>query len=248
MPTDPPNFDDPALKGAVRSAWGKQRAPDTLRRTVMAAVIAARPAAPVTPKMKWLGKQPLYKIAAAVMVSLGVVSLAYQGYRIKHPYRAHTLVVEHLPKAVIQTLSANHDQLLKEPTSNLPLNDPAKMNASLQSKLPYPPLTAPVGGGFALVSATFGPVGSSQGLHLLYQRGPQAVSVFTLPSSAAPTCSADATINGGTSSHPIAGFTHAGAFYALVGSSSDNSLTSGDLQSMRSNLRATIPGAGCPDD
>jgi hypothetical protein len=247
--TEPSNFEDPALKSAIRRAWADQRAPDALRSAVLLAAAASRPVPPKLPKLKMLGKKPLYKLAAAAMLAVGVASLSYQAYRVKHPYRSHVLVVEHLPANVVQMLTTDHDQLAAHPDvpSDLP-RDAAQLTDALKSKLPYPPLTAPIGNGFSLVNATFGPVGSSQGSHLLYQRGPQKVSVYTLPASAAPSCSADAIINGGMPTHPVAGFTHGGAFYAVVGSSSNGSITAGDVQSIRDTLRGTVPGAACPGE
>ena len=239
----PDNFDDPALKSAVRRAWGNERAPDSLRKSI---ALMAMPgsAAPVSHSLlKYLSPSPLKSIAAAVLMTIGVAALAYQGYRMTHSGPVHG-GSEKIPTPVAQKLAADHDHLITDANkwgADLP-HDNAELAAALKQRLGYAPLAAPPGEGFSLVGASM--VGKGNGAELLYKKGNQTVSVFSLPASEVPLCGNNATVGGaGIPNHPMAGFVHDGGFYMLVGSSTDNSISAPQVQDLRNKLRATIPGA-----
>ena len=244
MENQPPdNFDDPALKSAVRGVWGKERAPDSLRKSI---ALMAMPKAPAPAPRSWpkyLGPSPIKSIAAAVLLTIGVAALGYQAYRMTHSTPVHALV-EKIPTPVAQKLAADHDHLIADANkwnADLP-HDNAELAAALKQRLNYVPMTASPGDGFSLVGASM--VGKGSGAELLYRKGNLTVSVFSLPASEVPLCGNNATVAGaGIANHPMAGFVHDGGFYMLVGSSTDNSISAPQVQDLRNKLRATMPGA-----
>lgn len=240
----PDNFDDEALKSAVRRAWGNERAPEGLRKSI-ALMAAPKPAAP-SPRSwpKFLGPSPIKSLAAAVLVTIGVACLGYQLYRMNRP-TPMGVTVEKIPASVAHTLADDHDHMVADAnkwSSEIPHDNPEQLAAALKQKLNYAPMTASPGDGFSLVGAV--PTGKGSGAQLLYQKGNQTVSVFSLPASQVPLCQNNANVSGAAiPNHPMAGFVHDGGFYMLVGSSTDNSISSTEVQALRNKLRSTMPGA-----
>jgi hypothetical protein len=208
--------------------------------------IAARPPAP--PKPHVLTKQALYKIAAGLLLAVGIVSLAYQVMQYMHPGNRQ-VVKAPVPTQIAQLLAADHDKAAAAGTLafDLPRN-PDELAKAIQSKLNLTPLVAPVGRGFTLQGAQIVDLGGTSAAHLFYTNGSQSISVYNLPASAMPSYPCDVTLTGDDAPLPTAGFIHNDGAYVVVGSSSDHSLTAADVKAIRNALRPNIPGAVCTPD
>ena len=246
MENQPPdNFEDASLKSAVRRAWGNERAPESLRKSI---ALMATPTPTTPPARGWpkfLGSSPIKSVAAAVLLSIGLAYLGYQAYRMTRPAQVRVMV-ERIPDSMAHKLADDHDRLLADANKwspDLPRDNPDQLAATLKKKLNYVPMTASPGDGFALVGTAS--LGKGNGAELLYQKGNQTVSVFSLPASDVPMCDNNAILGGNAPNHPMAGFVHDRGFYMLVGSSADNSMSLSDVQALRDKLRPSIPGA-CP--
>src|SRR6185437_14040245 len=184
----PDNFDDASLKSAVRRAWGNERAPESLRKSI---ALMATPTPTTPPARGWpkfLGSSPIRSVAAAVLLSIGLSYLGYQAYRMTRPTQVRVMV-ERIPDSMAHKLSEDHDRLLADANKwspDLPRDNADQLAATLKKKLKYVPMTASPGEGFSLVGTAS--LGKGNGAELLYQKGNQTVSVFSLPASDVPMC------------------------------------------------------------
>jgi hypothetical protein len=156
-----------------------------------------------------------------------------------------------LPAALADELVERHDGCCAAPDHHMPgisrdnYNDIRK---ELRQKLGFPILSADLTEGWQFHGASVCPVGKTSSGHLVYQRGKEFVSLFSLPHSFV-----QGVINNGDCSqiaeqHPIAGFVTANGFYCIVGSSSDGSLTLDQVRAFRNELRGDVARADDPSE
>jgi len=270
--SDIPAFDDPGLKAAVRRAWGTDRAPDTLRSRVLAVAHAqpksSAPAAAGTirPDRPTLWQHPWlrYGLAAAAMVVVGF-GLAY---RLDHDRSTNeltgtatgtpvTFTSSAVPRSITDPLIQSHERCRRVPTHNafpnLSHDNFNAVRAQLERRLGFPvlagPIEQPLGrDGWRFRGAAVCRVGDVDAAHLLFVRGPQAISLFSLPRSGVlapgpePRRCEDANPD-----HPIAVFVCSDGVHCVVGSSPDRSLSVDQVRAVLDHLRPTLP-ASAPRD
>ena len=207
------SFDDPALKAAVRKAWGDQQAPDYLRRKV--AALAARPAAGARP-ISWL-RSPLFSLAAAAVLLAGMGGFVV--YLLHGPRSVEVATSSALPASLAGDLVFRHDECSRAPDHHLPGlprdNFPA-IAAMLRTRLAYPVLSAPLPRPYAFDGASICYVGKIQSAHLLFHEDSRQVSVFSLPANAVPKSPAGAVYEAAAYGHPIVGVVQGRGFYCIV--------------------------------
>ena len=176
-PIDPSSFDDPALKDAVRRAWGGEVAPAALRQRVEAMGIgaASAPASAVQrhgrPRRGGVGmmlRHPMavYGLAAAAMVVIGfsLASRMNEGprgqwaggragqYSTEYSTERYTTATQVLPASVAKGIVDVHDNCQKNDPDHrqfkdVPPDDYETLRQRLEKELGFPVLAAPLDGG-----------------------------------------------------------------------------------------------------
>lgn len=237
----PEQFEDPKLKAAVRRAWGGETAPPALRER-MRDLISSEP--DVAVRRRPILFNPLFALAAAAVVAI-VVGLAARLFSGKGnqpiPPAPPTAVAEApIPQTNAAQLVATHDGCCRHlPNHHLmPAagDDMSKIADFMRRQLRVPVLAVNVDG-WRFDGAGPCPVGGHETCHLLYQRGPDTLSLFTIPLrnlQIQHDGNYAATFNG----HVLAAFVRNGACYCLVAASPDDSIKLTDVESMRNDLEA----------
>ncbi len=114
--------------------------------------------------------------------------------------------------------------------------------ASLRSQLDRPVLVSrPADPAWRFAGASVCPVGSVRSAHLVFRRRDgDALSLFSLPRSAAATAADGAQFQGETDHHPIVGFVKHRAVYCLVGSGCAADVSVARLDDMRRQLESQV--------
>lgn len=230
MQEQDPQFDDPVLRDVVRRAFAGETAPVSLRQRVVE-TLDTEQRAEQNPRRQWnrLG------LAAAAVLVIGV-GLAY------------LVLLRNSEKPVPQwfaaAMVASHDQCAGRSDHHLlsgltPANDVRAAGARLWRDLGYPVLAAELGDGWTFAGAGICQVSGHNAAHLLYTRGQDSISVFSIP--AAVLYAGDATDGTEYSQveqgHPVSGFIQGGAVHCLVGRSASGSLTLQEVKRLRDQVR-----------
>jgi hypothetical protein len=81
--------------------------------------------------------------------------------------------------------------------------------------------------------------------HLLFVRGAETISIFSLP---APATCHDSAYSEMIAQHPVLGFTQQGALYCVVGSAPGGALTLSALEPVAERMRSSLGVAACDVD
>jgi len=241
----PEQFEDPKLQAAVRRAWGGETAPAALRQRVQA-MLASEPGVPAPRRfVLW---NPLAGVAAAavVLIAVGIAAHLFfgKGNVSSNPVAPPppTAVAEApIPPENAAQLIATHDGCCARHLPNHHLipstdDDMTKIADFMRRQLKVPVLAVNLEG-WNFDGAGPCPVGGHETCHLLYQRGPDTLSLFTVPLRNLQIRSDGnyaSTFNG----HVLAAFVRNGACYCLVGAGPGNSMTLADVKSIRNDLEA----------
>jgi hypothetical protein len=250
---DVSEFEDPALRSAIRRVWSGQSAPPELHRQL--ADIAARQSAPTPPAarpgsgalgsaaaIRWY-RHPAFSLAAAaiVLVAVGVMT-------IKSTLRPEpTPASETLPESLADNLILRHDACCRAPDHHmpgLPRNDLQAIAVALRGRLGFPVMSGePSAAPWQFAGASICDIGATAGAHLIFKQPNQDISIFSLPISVDPKLAGKGQFALVDSGHPIAGFATQDALYAVVGSSTDDSLSLAAVTAMCDHLRPLVISA-----
>jgi hypothetical protein len=228
---DSSNFEDPALRSAIRRAWSAQTAPPELHRQ-LAQITAAG-------QSRWY-RHPIFRlaIAAVVLISVGLLTVRFGS----HPSAAP--VARSLPINLADNLIIRHDACSRMPDHHmpgLPRNDLTAIAVMLRSRLGYRVMSGePSAANWQFAGASICPVGDCAGAHLIFKQADQDISVFSLPISVDPAAIDKGDFTMVEDGHPIVAFATKDAFYAVVGSSTDNSLSLATVSAMCDRLKPTV--------
>jgi hypothetical protein len=241
MRQEPLEFHDPALRKALKGAFGGEMAPLPLASRIKSA-LAAEPEP--APRRAARPRPRIWSVAAAAC--LARVSVSLMGMQVWKTFTPHEqMAVKSLdvPPELAQHLVIRHDTCGSEPDHHfLPGVAHDDLNAiqrTLARSLDQRVLVTKLPNGWVLRGANLCPVGQDRAAHLLFTRGNQTLSLFSLPNADYPTSSSDTPYESIAAGHPMAGFTHGNGFYCLVGSSPDGKLTLAELKSLRDQLEDT---------
>ena len=238
------NFDDPALKAAVRRAWGPETAPALLRQRVSQ---AAHAPALQAYRIGWRTRASLGLAAAAmVLIALGIVFHPWSKAPRPGDSSSSTAIV--LPAQLADALISRHEECCHDGDHHMPglavdPNDFGQVRRGLENTLGFPVLSAALPGSWQFRGGSICPVIEGQTRiksgHLIFARGEQFVSLLSLPRSVLPS-GASGNYSQEVQEHPLAGFVTPSGFYCLVGSSPGGHLTLSDMCQMRDNLRGQV--------
>jgi len=244
MKTDETEINDPALKAAIKRAWGHECCPAQLRQCICARVEDADQ--PMRPWLAW-------SAAAAAVLAMAVILSA-----VHHPLSpaASELAISSdsssqnpqfadvLPVALQAELIKTHDRCAQKPNHHrllVSMNDDAAMAAAMRSQLSRAVLVArPTQGNWTFKGAAVCSVASSPTGHLVFASGDGALSVFSLPNTLDPNLKDGAHVETMKDGHPIAAFAKDGALFCLVSSGAKNALTLGQLAQMRDRMEGQV--------
>jgi hypothetical protein len=248
------NFDDPALKAALRRALDQERAPGDLRERIRAMAASTAPTAEPVPYMRAAGAEddaaadrpipmyrrgPVFKFAAAAVLVLGLGSLGYQIYLAN---RAPTYTAQYaVPPSLYKGMTQTHDERVAG--SAMPADTATDLAAAkgLAATVKRPIFLAQLASdGWKFGGGGVRNVAAHSAAQLFFTKGNASISVFSLPASAVPQAQDDVTYDTVFNGHPIAGFVHKGGLYCIVGSSTDDSLKIDDVKALLESHRGEI--------
>jgi len=244
-------FDDPALKAALKRALSSETAPDELRRRIVA---LAGGEAISRPLRIWRAVLKGAIAAAILLVIGGILSWEY-GIFDRAPTAPHRQLVIQLPPEVAQQMIQRHREMagLAQPhgltvsRDNLP-----QVRQELQQKLGGMAVAVSdlANQGWVFRGARLTGIAEQQAAELLFERGKRRVSIFSLwaPHSCGGYGTGEYSLT--SDGHPISGFLRGGELYCVVGSSADGSLTLPEVDRIRQEIeRELMPpatmGAAC---
>jgi hypothetical protein len=256
-------FDDPALKEAVRRAFPRESAPAALRQRVAAIMASGTAAAEDAtdrggtraadrtlrrPDRSWWSRQFTAKTAvaaAAALVAIGVMVIQIRSAFAPPP--AGGYAATSFPQSFALAMVRTHDNCAKLPDHHLvPGTDPAVLKASLSASEGIAVAAVDLGPGWQFKGAGLCTVDGSKAAHLLFTHGSETISVFSLPTP--PSCArASGKYTETVEGHPIAGVVTNGAVYCVVGSGAAG-LTPHDLEPLLEKVRADVTPRGCGSD
>lgn len=266
-----PNFDDSGLKAAVRRAWGEERCPDDVRARVLAAANASAglaapprqgrdslPAVIITTRPSfWQQPWLNYGLAAAATVLIGF-GVAYRvddspfgRDRMGDLGGTAVTFASTVPPMIAQGLRDSHDRCIKYPSHS---PSPELSNESfpairqrLEQRLRFPVLAGSIEhalgrDGWQFKGAAVCKVGDVDAAHLVFTRGDQAISVFSLPPSSCNHSGREAReYEDPNPDHPVAVFVWSDGVHCVVGSSVDRSVSVDEVRSVLEHLRPSLP-------
>ncbi|MGB7160718.1 MAG: hypothetical protein WBD40_21825 [Tepidisphaeraceae bacterium] len=259
MEQDELEFDDPGLKDVVRRAWGSEVGPQRLRGRISHLIATAgsidlNPAGAARATIDWQSRIYALAAAAVIVFAIGLLTLYYQGVFERSPSRAVAManpvpVMTAVPTALGQSMIERHDACLALRDhhlvdQNVPKNYGA-LNVKLTADLGFPSLARSIGADWTFKGAGTCDVGALRGSHLLFARGDQSVSLFSLPTHCMAGAPAGSVYAGVVGNHPMAGFARGGGVYSVVGSSPTGSLSLEAIVSIRDGLLGLFDPGGC---
>jgi hypothetical protein len=237
-----PSFDDPHLKAALVRAIAPEHAPADLQARVQRAIAAedTLPAADALSAMKlprggWR-RNPLVGLAAAAMLLISLV-IIYDNL----PRSRQTLAYD-LPAELASDMVNAHGAVLGRSVVHeldVDKEDMNRIRSTLSDRLGHPVLAAPLGDGWTFRGARITTMGTTQASQLVFTKGPETVSVFSVAGQSYLYGYGAADYAQMADGHPISGFVAGGAIHCVVGSK-DSSMRLKQVTRLRDSIRNSV--------
>jgi hypothetical protein len=220
--------DDPQLRGALRRALGRESAPPDIRARIEAANV---------PKALSWRQSPMYRLAVAAVLLIGFGALGYQIWQMNRPpvYDRGLAITDSVYQAMLTAHEARAEQAGGDAVSSL--TGAAGLSKQIGRAVFVADLTHD---GWRFDGGTVRNVGKFSAAQLFFTKGKAAISVFSLPASAASGAKDGVEYDKSFNGAAIAGFTHDGGLYCIVGTSADNSLSVEDIKHLLAAHRAEL--------
>jgi hypothetical protein len=254
-------FDDPALKEALRRAFAQssdETAPPALRRRVEAILSAGAGADAVNragddasrlhrPQRSWWRQQMKPRTAIAAAVALIAVGFMVVQIRSQFGLDQPTVpyVATSFPESLTTEMVQAHLSAAKAPEALKAIGKtPADVKASLSKAAGVTVAGSELGSGWQYRGARLLVIDGQKAAQLLFTKGQDSVSVFSM--GAPSECEAGSgsykqVVNG----HPMAGIVSNGAVYCIVGSSPAGTMSPSDLEPLLSTVQSDVAEHGC---
>lgn len=236
---EPTELNDPALKSAVQRACGGQCCPAALRSRIEKLLHEDSRAA--HPSHRWRSKLwviwPL-AVTALILLAVGVRPLL-------HPAAPPTSFAPVLPASLQADLIQRHDHCCKAKNhQRLPvrITDDAAIASAMRNRLSHAVLMDRPSG-WTFRGASICPVGSTPSGHLVFVKGPDALSIFSLPASCDPGIHNGNQCEMTTNGHLIVAFAKDDALFCLVGSGPQGTITLDELSKMSDQMKPAVLAA-----
>jgi hypothetical protein len=240
---DTAQFNDPALKAAVKRAWGADCCPAKLRQCVCSLVDDADQPMQMRPWLAW-GAAIAAVLAMAIILSAEYQSPPKTAVAIADSSSPNTPFADVLPASLQTELIKTHDRCAQKPSHQrllVSMNNDAAMAAAMRSQLSRAVLVArPSQGNWTFKGAAVCQVASAPTGHLVFSSGDGALSIFSLPNSLDPKLKDGAHVETTKDGHSIAAFAKDGALFCLVSSGTNNGMSVGQLAQMRDHMEGDV--------
>ncbi len=255
-------FEDPALKLALKRAVPVLKTPEHLRDRIRLA-LKEGDETPILPMVVggnhafavpnglssgtmrinpqtmsangWSTMLPGLAIAASMLVTIGLTAFFLSGS------------AQAMPKVFEAAAIARHEHCCGAPDHHLPVIRTAsypEIGRYLKQELHHPVLAADLSHeGWQFSGASICPIAGIDTAHLLFRKGTETLSVFSLPTSAIPSLTQHQTYHGTTEDgHSVIVRAEDGALYCLVGHSLPGELTVDQLDGIfdKHSAEATV--------
>ena len=251
MKTDETEMNDPALKAAIKRAWGSECCPAHLRECLC--TLAEDADRPIRLWLAW-GAAAAAVLAMAVILSAvhQPLSPAASDLALSSDSSSQNIQFTDVLPAALQTeLVTTHDRCAAKPSHHrllVSMNDDAAMAAAMRSQLSQAVLVArPAQGNWTFRGAAVCSIGSCHTGHLVFVSGDEALSIFSLPRSLDPNLKDGAHVETMKDGHPIAAFAKDGALFCLVSSGTKDAMTVGQLAQMRDHMEGQVTSLAASD-
>lgn len=250
-------FEDPALKAALKRVAGGETAPAHLRARVAAAIDSARRAdatkSALTSAVKrdWRNN-PLVGLAAAAMLIIAI-GLIYNHFREQEDrtYAGVTLPTN-LTRMMVVNADAGADALDSNLLAGVSSPELPILAASLKQQLNHPVMVGSLGPDWKLSAAGISRFGDVPAAQLVFTKGDRKVSLFSFAGAKFYTTREGLSYEQAEGKHAIAGFVQDGIVHCLVG---DEQMSLKQMAKLRDKLRSTVKisathggGCGAPDE
>lgn len=239
---DVPIFEDPTLKAALRRHYRcDECCPAHVRDNI--AMLFGEMKSPPTTSMRpgvhwWRSHGPSLAIAASMLVAIGVVTLTLS-------HSAHAV-----PTRLQTAACFRHDSCsslhIKHVTPQVPQSF-ADVGQFLRTKLNHPVLAANfTKEQWHFRGAAICPVDGINAAHLLFDKGNQTLSVFSLPAASFPALKNKQTYEGSYEGHTVVARREDSAVYCLVCKDPSGSIDAGTLREMLQQHESEASVAAAP--
>jgi hypothetical protein len=228
--------DDPALKAALRRALDQEAAPAALRNRILALTAEPSAEAAAPPRsLKMPRRSPLFRFAVAAVLVIGFGALGYRIWQMNQGPTYDPGLTQALYKEMVDVHAARGAQTTPDQVTTL------AAAGALSKSIDRPVLVADLTrDGWTFQGAGVRKVAEHQAAQLYFTKGKEAISVFSLPASAAKGAHDDTDYVKDFNGSPIAGFTHGKGLYCIVGSSPDDSLQVAEVKRLLAEHRGEI--------
>jgi hypothetical protein len=243
-------FDDPALKSALQRVWGGDAASPALRRRIEKSLDQQKWAEQSILR-RW--RAPLTGLAAAavlaVVFSMSAVVATQNRDRTVPTWFADAVVAAH-DRCVAEDLKNPEAHGRKIDFANR--DEVRAVRSSLNRQIGYPVMVYSPGKDWKLDGARVCTVGNIPAAHLMFTRGKETLSIFSISAGAlyndrsVPDGVRYAQVDKG---HGVAGFTYGGALHCVVGNSPEksNKVELAAVTAVRDMMFASHPLSVAPD-
>jgi len=233
------HFEDPALKAALKQAWGGESAPVSLRQAIGEIAFDARPVPIRFPRF-------LRPLAAAAVLAVGVSCLAFQATKMRPSVSMpRPWLALHAP--LEQQLAVRHDTCAAASSHRLAgliQTDFVQLQSQVKDALKVSAVTEALGAGFKFQGASVCQLNDHvQAAHLLFKRENEWLSIFSMPANSMPDVKSGSRYEGMDGKHKMLGFVENGNFYCVIGSDAPDTDCRDDVRSAYQEIRATFPSA-----
>lgn len=227
------HFDDPGLRAAVRRVCPAEKAPEALRqrlsRMVSAELARSRlpTSTPVTPQPLRISfwQRPAFRMAIAATFLVGMTGLLHQ-FVFRDPPVSHAAVIH---PQIVQAMIHTHQRCCDKPSHGMvhaPGEDFRSVGRAMEEKLQGTVLAANLAeDGWKFFGADICRVDGRSSAHLLFTRGDDWMSVFSVPGISADQVAGAGTYAQCVDGFMVAGFARDGGVYCLVGHCPERHLT-----------------------
>ena len=234
-------FDDPALKQAIRramSATEPSGAPPALRNRIEA-MLRQEQALQDARLSHW--RRPMMSmLAAAAVLAIGL-GVAY--YLLGRDEKAPQFFADAMVVAHDRCAGMTDHHLLQGIASDADL---ATIRQALHSKVGHPVLVTELGDGWKFAGAGVCEISNVPAAHMLFTRGDETVSIFSVSAGAFYMNSDSSGSSEGKTyaqidqNHEISGFVQGGAIHCLVGYSKSGKLSLSEITKLRERIRNQV--------
>jgi hypothetical protein len=238
-------FSDPPLKLAVVQAWGPESAPYGLRARVQDVLRSHPPFIRQPLPASTLRQSLMWSLAAGIAIVLFVQIKSFLPTSPPPPPPKLTA----LPTSLYDNLVLTHDRCnLQSPNHHklaVAQTDDAAIAKAMQKQLSQAVLMArPAGWTFR--GAAICSVGETPSGHLLFAKGPDVLSIFSLPDWSVEGLTDGSHFETTNHGHAIVAFSRNDGLFCIVASGTSSNITLSQLVDLRTTMEAAVSGRpGC---